>query len=193
MDSREEKKLLVKIAQMYYEEDMTQSEISKELGIYHRTSISRWLKKAREEGIVKITISTDIDEAFDLEQRLARLFNLKEVIVTPVKKNQNASDKKKIVAAAGADLLKKIIQEDDIVGFSWGTTMANMIGEFTGTEKKNAHFVPLVGGPGPMNTRLHVNTIVYNMAQDFGGTAYFIDAVAVVEKKRRYYSLSLLS
>lgn len=182
MTSREEKKLLVKIAQMYYEEDMTQSAISKELGIY-RTSISRWLKKAREEGIVKITINTDIDETFDLEQRLTKFFNLREVIIVPDKKDQTQVEKKKAVAIAGAELLKKIIQDEDVVGFAWGSTMASMIGEFTGVSKKDAHFVPLVGGPGPMDTKHHVNTIVYNIAEDFNGTAYFIDAAAVVEKK----------
>ncbi|WNS78281.1 sugar-binding transcriptional regulator [Domibacillus sp. DTU_2020_1001157_1_SI_ALB_TIR_016] len=182
MDSREEKKLMVRIAQMYYEEDMTQSAISKELGIY-RTSISRWLKKAREEGIVNITIKTDIDETFDLEQRIAKIFNLREVIILPVKKDQTAADKKKAVATAGADLLKRIIKDDDVVGFAWGTTMSSMIGEFHHVDKKDAHFVPLVGGPGPMDTKYHVNTIVYNIAEDFDGTAYFIDAAAVVERK----------
>lgn len=65
MDSWEEKRLLVKIAQMYYEKDMTQSEISKALNIY-RTSISRLLKKARDEGIVKITIDKEIGGFLDL-------------------------------------------------------------------------------------------------------------------------------
>jgi DNA-binding transcriptional regulator LsrR (DeoR family) len=43
-----EDKLLVQIAQMYYQEDKNQSQISKELNI-HRSTISRLLKKSREE------------------------------------------------------------------------------------------------------------------------------------------------
>lgn len=39
--------LLVKIAQMYYLEDQTQSQIAEQLGIY-RTTISRLLKRARD-------------------------------------------------------------------------------------------------------------------------------------------------
>lgn len=182
MNEREERKLLVKIAQMYYEEDMTQSTISKELNIY-RTSVSRLLKKAREEGIVKITINSNVDETFDLERRMEKLFGLKEVIISPVKANQSETEKKKAIGRAGAELLKRIIKKDDIVGFAWGSTLAAMVGEFSNCGKKEAHFVPLVGGPGLMDTRYHVNTIVYNIANDFGGTAYFIDAAAVVEKK----------
>lgn len=182
MNEREERKLLVKIAQMYYEEDMTQSDISKELNIY-RTSVSRLLKKAREEGIVKITINSNIDETFDLERRMEKLFGLKEVIIIPVKATQSEADKKKAIGRAGAELLKRIIKNDDVVGFAWGSTLAALVGEFSNCGKKAAHFVPLVGGPGLMDTRYHVNTIVYNIANDFSGTAYFIDAAAVVEKK----------
>jgi DNA-binding transcriptional regulator LsrR (DeoR family) len=182
MDKREEKRLLVKIAQMYYEEDMTQGAISKELGIY-RTSVSRLLKKAREDGVVKITVSSDIDGAFELERRMEKLFGLKEVIIVPEKRDSTELDKKKVVAMAAAELLKRIIKDGDVVGCAWGSTMASLIGEFTNAGKKDAHFVPLVGGPGPMDTKHHVNRIVYNIAEDFGGTSYFIDAAAVVEKK----------
>lgn len=182
MDSREERRLLVRIAQMYYEEDMTQSQISKELGIY-RTSISRWLKKAREEGIVKISINRDIDDMFELEQELIKRFHLREAIVVATKSDQTSDDKKKAVASASADFLKRIIKDDDVIGFAWGTTVASMIGEFTNVPKKSAHFVPLVGGPGPMDTKHHVNTIVYKIAEDFRGRSYFIDAAAVVERK----------
>ena len=43
---KEEDKLLVRIAEMYYQEDKNQSQISKELNI-HRSTISRLLKRSR--------------------------------------------------------------------------------------------------------------------------------------------------
>ncbi|MGT2745780.1 helix-turn-helix domain-containing protein [Streptococcus penaeicida] len=54
----DERKLLVRIAEMYYQESKTQSQISKELNI-HRTTISRLLKQSRDEGIVEIIINYD--------------------------------------------------------------------------------------------------------------------------------------
>ena len=50
---KEEDKLLVRIAEMYYQEDKNQSQIAKELNI-HRSTISRLLKRSRNEGIVNI-------------------------------------------------------------------------------------------------------------------------------------------
>ncbi|MCV1316579.1 helix-turn-helix domain-containing protein, partial [Escherichia coli] len=43
MENSDDIRLIVKIAQLYYEQDMTQAQIARELGIY-RTTISRLLK-----------------------------------------------------------------------------------------------------------------------------------------------------
>src|SRR5699024_1193094 len=37
--------------------------------------------------------------------------------------------------------------------------------------------------PGDMETKYHVNAITYNIANDFGGEAHFIDAAAIVERE----------
>lgn len=182
MEIRDDNRLLVKICKMYYEEDLTQSQIAKATGIY-RTTVGRMLKKAREEGIVKITIDDHVGVYYDLERELEQLLGLKEVYICETKPQQTAEEKKKSVGRAGADILKRVIKDGDTVGFAWGTTMAGMIGEFHGVRQRSASFVPLVGGPGTMDTKYHVNSIVYSIASDFGGTPHFIDAAAVVEKK----------
>ncbi|MPQ23887.1 sugar-binding transcriptional regulator [Bacillus paralicheniformis] len=182
MEMKDDKRLLIKVCKMYYEEDMTQSQIANATGIY-RTTVGRMLKKAREEGIVKITIDDHVGTHYDLERELEQLLGLKEVYICDAKPEQTAEDKKKLVGKAGAEILKRVVKDGDTVGFAWGTTMAGMIGEFHGVKKRSASFVPLVGGPGAMDTKYHVNSIVYSIAGDFGGTPYFIDAAAVVEKK----------
>ena len=69
MEMRDDKRLLIKVCKMYYEEDMTQSQIAKATGIY-RTTVGRMLKKAREAGIVKITIDDHVGTHYDLEREL---------------------------------------------------------------------------------------------------------------------------
>lgn len=182
MSNDEERRLLVQIAQMYYLEDMTQSDISKSLGIY-RTSISRLLKKARDEGIVQIKIVDEGRKNSELENRLEVMLGLQKVIIVASQGNLSITEKTKAVARAGAELLRHVIEDDDVVGFAWGRTMGSMIGEFPDCPQRSAHFVPLVGGPGAMDTKYHVNAIVYSIAQDFGGEAHMIDAAAVVEHK----------
>ena len=74
----EEEQQLIQIAQMYYMENKTQSEIAKELHI-HRSTISRLLKLSRQEGIVEITIHGLHDQNFPLENRLKERYHLKYV------------------------------------------------------------------------------------------------------------------
>jgi len=52
---------LFRIAQMYYEDDLTQEEISKELHI-SRSNISKMLKRARNVGIVEIVVHRPQEE-----------------------------------------------------------------------------------------------------------------------------------
>ena len=62
----ERKKLLAKLAYLYYVEDKSQSQIAAETGIY-RTTVSRMLAEAKKEGVVKIEIENFDTRLFHLE------------------------------------------------------------------------------------------------------------------------------
>ena len=66
----DKKKLLAKIAYMYYEQELTQAQIAKELAIY-RTTVSRMLSQAKKEGIVEIKINHFDASLFELEEKSA--------------------------------------------------------------------------------------------------------------------------
>ena len=76
MENSDDIRLIVKIAQLYYEQDMTQAQIARELGIY-RTTISRLLKRGRDQGIVTIAINYDYNENLWLEQQVKQKFGQK--------------------------------------------------------------------------------------------------------------------
>ncbi|MFP3126218.1 sugar-binding transcriptional regulator [Ectobacillus funiculus] len=180
----EELRLMIKIAHMYYEEDMTQSQIAKELNI-NRTAISRTLKKMREEGTVKISINYNLSKTFQIEQELVKRFRLKEAIVVPCEKGQSSQTKLRSLGRGAAQLLNRIIEDNDVVGFSWGSSLAATIDELVTTKEQDVLFVPLIGGPsGKLESKYHVNTIVYNAAQLFNGKSKLIDFPALVEKKK---------
>lgn len=174
----EEERLLYKIAKMYYDENFTQGQIAKELDIY-RTTIGRMLKKAREKGIVKIEIQSTLDKQFDLEEKIANHFGLKEVIIAPSHSGQGMLDLQSAIGSASSKLLDRIIKDEDVVGLAWGTTLGHMVNQMTELKPKNINCVPLVGGPGGMSVDFHVNAIVYKLAQAFNGHPHFIDAAAI--------------
>lgn len=174
----EEERLLFKIAQLYYEQDYTQAQISKELGIY-RTTVGRLLKRAKAEGIVKIEVKSKINDQIDIEEKIRKYFNMKEIVVVPSRDIQSQEEIEKLIGKACSELLNRVVKDRDVVGLAWGTTLGNMVTHLSDIDPKDVECVPLVGGPGEMNVDFHVNAIVYKLAEIFAGKSYFIDAVAV--------------
>ncbi|RLL41124.1 sugar-binding transcriptional regulator [Oceanobacillus piezotolerans] len=178
----EEERLLYRIAKLYYDENYTQGEISKELGIY-RTTISRMLKKARDKGVVKIQVQSNSKELFDLEDKVKRHFGLKEVIIVPSFIEENNQAVLKSIGKACSELFNRIILDEDIIGVAWGTTLGKTVHELHDLNPKKVECVPLVGGPGGMSTDFHVNAIALRMANAFQGKSHFINAAAVYKSK----------
>src|SRR5690554_5239485 len=81
-----DKRILVKVAYMYYDGNMTQQEIADKLGV-SRPSVSRLLQKARQSGVVEIKISYEGSFA-KLEDALEKKFNLREAIITPTEESE---------------------------------------------------------------------------------------------------------
>jgi len=178
----DKKKLLSKTAYLYYIENKTQNEIAEELNIY-RTTISRMLKQARDEGIVDITINNFDTDLFLLERHLKKKYKLKDIIIVPNHVDQDEKEKDNLLAKESAAYVRRIIKKNDVVGLAWGSSLANMAAKIENFRMTNSIFVPLVGGPSHINSKYHVNTIAYDMARCFGGKSIFVNATVVQESE----------
>ncbi|CNE27930.1 sugar-binding transcriptional regulator [Yersinia mollaretii] len=183
MEKSDDLRLMVKIAQMYYEQDFTQAEIARALGIY-RTSISRMLKKVREQGIVTISINYNYNENLLLEQQLKSRFKLREAIVVSSEEDQSPEHQLILMAKHCCALLNRIIENGDILGFSWGSAIATLVEQMeTSPVSRQLTCIPMVGGPsGKLESRYHVNTLVYSAAMKLKGESLLIDFPAILEK-----------
>ena len=72
--------LLAEIASLYYEMDLSQSEIGERLGL-SRVKVYRLLKKAKEAQVVQITINWSIERDGSLEGALCAAFSLDRALV----------------------------------------------------------------------------------------------------------------
>ncbi|MDI3481607.1 MAG: hypothetical protein PWQ97_1262 [Tepidanaerobacteraceae bacterium] len=177
MNKNKEKRLLIRIAHMYYAENKTQQEIASRLGV-SRPSVSRLLQKARDEGIVEIKINYG-DSFARLEDALEKAFGIKEVIITPFE--EEVEGLKKSLAEAAAGFLMRILKDGDIVGVSMGTTLAYMYEYLKNAPKHKVTFVPLIGGVGQTRLDVHSNHIVINLARAFDGDWQLLHAPAIVD------------
>lgn len=173
---------ILRICDLYYNQDMKQSEIARELNI-SRPTISRMISTAKEKGLVKIVIS-DLHgrNYFELERKLEEKYKLKNVIIVDTLEDEN--EQKDEIGRAAAEYLERIIRDGDVVGVSMGTTL-NRMARFVETTVyyRKLLFVPLLGGVGQIETELHSNHIAESMAKSFGGRGIQFHAPAVVSRK----------
>lgn len=173
MENSDDIRLIVKIAQLYYEQEMTQAQIAHELGIY-RTTISRLLKRGRELGVVTIAINYDYNDSLWLEEQLKQKFALKEAVVAPLESE---------TGTYGAQLVERLLTSDAVVGFGWGRAVSSLVEALpTASQPRSLTCVPIVGGPsGKLPSRYHVNTLTYGAATRLKGESYLADFPALLD------------
>lgn len=168
--------IILKAAYLYYIKDKSQNEISDILNISVPT-VSRLIKKAKEEKIVEFVIRDPYLECIDLEERLKKEFNLRDVVIAPVptvvaSKKDMAANVKKLVALEGARYIQRIITDKDVLGVSWGETMYHFIHYLNPCQKVNGKFVTMHGSISGLKQELDVRTLGSRMSMVFGGKNY---------------------
>ena len=173
MENSDDIRLIVKIAQLYYEQEMTQAQIANQLGIY-RTTISRLLKRGRELGVVTIAINYDYNDGLWLEERLKQKFGLKEAVVAPQESE---------TGIYGAQLFERLLSPNVVIGFGWGRAVSALVEALPqSSQPRPLVCVPIVGGPsGKLPSRYHVNTLTYSAATRLKGESYLADFPALLD------------
>lgn len=171
-----ERRILIKVASMYYLEHMKQNDIAKRFGV-ERTTVSKYLKRALDKGIVTITVANEKFE--DLESAMEKRFGLKECFIVP--KSYDLLAVKQAMGRAGLQLLRRIVSSNLIIGLAWGTSIRELTryAENSKLPKIDSDFIPLDGGPENIDSEYHVNTLCYELAKAFGGRCHYIYAPAI--------------
>ncbi|OCA87787.1 transcriptional regulator [Bacillus sp. FJAT-27225] len=174
------RRVLVKVAQMYYEEGATQSEIAEKIGV-SRSLVSKYLTKAKELGIVEITIHDDgVHQFSQLERKVERLYNLREVICI----ESVGESSKKHLGEATSEFLLRVIKDDQIIGFSSGTTLYEVAKALQSRQMfPSATIVPLVGGVGNERVDIHSNYIVAKIGEALQANFELLHLPVIVDTK----------
>ena len=173
--------LLYRIANYYYMERLSQSEIAEKENI-SRSTVSRALDQARDMGIVRIEVSLPADSlATDLEEQLKETFGLKKVIVAPasVKESANTTEEQLIadVATVAAANLSEIVGDAEVIGVGWGRTVYNVTSHMTSHSKQICErtVVPLVGNMALRNSYLQTSINVSRFSEALGAQSLYLN------------------
>ena len=178
MDKKD--KLLRKISKLYFIEELNYGEIAKKLNI-SSASVSRFIKKAKDQKVVEITIN-DPTKSFDkLENELESKYSLKECII--IQNYQKMESSAMELAKALRYLFDRYLKKGKFMGVTGGETL-NVIGDHLRyMEKKKANIVPLSGAFGIIESGIYPNAIAQTYARKTGGISYLINTPAIWDSK----------
>lgn len=181
MKTTHDKKLLVDIAHLYYEKNMTQRQIAQRLHV-SRSLVSKLLVRARNQGVVEIVIrDDDLHIHKELEDRMKRIFGLKEVFcVEPM----NGESLENAISRRSEKYLLQRFPKVKYVAVSGGRMVKSIAKDFTPTTHlEHLTFVPLCGGVDQELWEAQANTVCEFFANHCGATGLQLHAPIVVDSE----------
>lgn len=183
MSRLNELRLIARVAQMYHVEKQRQADIANHLRISQAT-VSRMLKKAQEEEIVRTTVISPSGTYAELEAGLRSRFGLSEAIVVECSEDRDGAIMARIGEAA-AHFIEATLQADEIIGVSsWSETILRMVENIHPMKSGKAKYVvQTLGGMGNPTVQMHANQLTTRLAKLTGAEAHVLSAPGVAQSR----------
>ena len=175
----DELRLLTKVARLYYEQDLTQPEIAVQLDLSQAT-VSRLLKRAKQERIIRITVNVPFGTYPELEENLQKTFGLKEaVVVDSVEDNDQVL---RDLGAAAAYYLETTLHANDVIGISsWSSTLLAMVDAMQPLNRPSqVKVLQILGGLGSPSAGIYASRLIGRLADRVRGEAILLPAPGIV-------------
>jgi DNA-binding transcriptional regulator LsrR (DeoR family) len=181
MNNLDHNRLLVKIAQMYFEDDLTQHQIAARLRL-SRQKVQRLIQQARQEGIVQIGIRPIMGIFSDLEKAIETRYGLREAIVVATSDYNSHPTVAHEVGVAAAEYLLRVIRSKDQIVISWGESLLGMVNAVSYGPRVNIEGVRVIqglGGLGDPNHEAHGAELTRRLAKALDAEAVLLPAQGV--------------
>lgn len=178
-----ELRMISRIAQMYHMEGKRQAEIAKHLRMSQAT-VSRMLKKALEENIVRTTIASPQGTYSELEAALRDSFALQEAIVVECSEDRDGAIMARIGETA-AYFVETTLQAGEIIGVSsWSETILKMVDSIHPMKSATSKYVvQTLGGMGAPGVQTHATQLTTRLAKLTGAEPLLLSAPGVAQSR----------
>jgi deoxyribonucleoside regulator len=152
-------------------------EIARSRGL-HPSTVSRFLKRAREEGIVRIDITRPRHPDDANAQALAERYGLRRAIVVPAAGEEILSR----VAASAARYVSGLLVNGMRFSISWGSTLHAVVRAMRPSTVSGLEMGQLMGGVGYASPGIQGHELLGQLAGLFPHTrVHYLDAPAIVD------------
>jgi deoxyribonucleoside regulator len=165
-------------AKLYYLDGLGQIEIAEIIGI-SRSKVSRLLTRARETGIVSVTISNYSPRNHVLEHELKQCFQMNQAIVVKTFAEGDIASIRHTTGYIAAPVISELIRHHTVIGIAGGRTLHQLVrylqpvGEIAGIT-----VAQLMGNIGPQVGQIDAIELGRVLSQKFRGSFYAISAPA---------------
>lgn len=180
MSRIDELRMMLRVAQLYHEGKLKQADISKQLHVSQAT-VSRLLRRAEEQGIVRVSISVPRGTYPQLEEALRLRYGLDEAIVAECFEDSDESILSAIGSAAG-HYFETTLGENEVIGISaWSTSLLRMVDNIRPIKRLKAErVVQIMGGFGDPSVQSHATQMTTRLATLTGAEPQLLPARAIV-------------
>jgi DNA-binding transcriptional regulator LsrR (DeoR family) len=176
----QDNELLTEIAVAYYQDEITQEEIAKKFGI-SRIKVGRLLKRAKEEGIVEITVRYHPVFSTRLEQQMLERFPISRALIAL--DHQDEEEQRRQVAALVSGYLAVSLKDDMVLTVGQGRNVAAIADHIGSVAQKDCKFICGIGGTHRPGDAINADHISRRLAKKFGGSSETLYAPAYVENR----------
>jgi DNA-binding transcriptional regulator LsrR (DeoR family) len=167
--------VVMEAATRFYLKGQTQSEIGREMALDPST-ISRYVKQARDEGIVRVEIRQPRREHLDVGRGLAEQFGLQRAVVVP---GDWSSD---TVGQAAAGYVEGVLRRGMRLGISWGESLAATIGHLRAGLTSDVTIAQLAGGIGGTTPGIRGHELILTLSNLYPDSrVHYLQAPAIVD------------
>lgn len=137
---------LVRVAWMYYRDDLTQAQIAERLGV-SRATVARMLDRAAETGVVTIDIDTRDVGGMELAGAIRTTYGLTDVIAIPqMGRSTSGEATNSRIALEAAQYLRRFLHPGATIGVGWGDTVLRTLLALRSDALRGVTFATLTGG-----------------------------------------------
>lgn len=161
----------VNVARMYYYQGMKTEVIAKEMHM-SRSTVSRLLSYARENGLVDIHVVDPNEKPQQMERKFLSRYNLKRVHVVPVPEMAGEAAWLERVAHCAATYLNTLFNSKMVLGIAWGTTLTAISRHLLKKNTYNSHIIQLNGAGNTQSTGIdYAGEIIARFANNYNARA----------------------
>ncbi|MEV6489733.1 sugar-binding domain-containing protein [Actinoplanes sp. NPDC051633] len=175
-------RLITKVARMYHERGIRQTNIADTLHL-SQARVSRLLRRATELGIVRTVVIGGEGMHTQLEEALEEKYALADAVVVDVQGSEH--DIAAALGSAGASYLETTLTGGERIGISsWSQTLLAAVDRMHSLRLPGADSViQLVGGFGAPSAQAAGNRLLTELARLIGASPIFVPAPGLVGKK----------